>query len=563
MKNYQPLVVILAVLVSVSSCKKIEQVLGISGPEPQIKSGRYQNTSIATGWDIDDNSLNKRRVGEQIPSGMVFVEGGTFTKGRIQDDVMHDWNNMPTQQHVQSFYMDETEVTNGMYVEYLDYLKAVYPPSDPRYANIYKGALPDTLVWRNRLGFNEAMIDNYLRHPAYALYPVVGVSWIQATEYAQWRTDRVNEKRLEDQGFLEKEARLKVVSGEIEVTFNSQAYLNNPEEVYNGQMETLAPEQNNDKSRYAGRGSGILVPEFRLPTETEWEYAAQAQVSDTHYYTGRKKYPWEGDRTRKTKGRDKGDQLANFKQGKGDYGGIAGWSHDNADITAEVGSYAPNDFGLYDMAGNVSEWVADVYRPNIASDYSDFNYYRGNVFTKKAINSEGKVEIIRDEVVYDTLPNGRLIAVNLPGEVKNIPLDEEDTYLRPNFDRADNIAYADGDDMSQKAQYNGGEDSRMYNSPRHNISRDENGNMVREFDKSSNRTSLIGDDVRVYKGGSWRDRAYWLDPAQRRYLPEYMASNDLGFRCAMTRIGSKSDQSRIRGEIRKKVKDKERERKGR
>ena len=86
--------------------------------------------------------------------------------------------------------------------------------------------------------------------------------------------------------------------------------------------------------------------------------------------------------------------------------------------------------------------------------------------------------------------------------------------------------------------------------------------MVREFDKSSNRTSLIGDDVRVYKGGSWRDRAYWLDPAQRRYLPEYMASNDLGFRCAMTRIGSKSDQSRIRGEIRKKVKDKERERKG-
>ena len=255
--------------------------------------------------------------------------------------------------------------------------------------------------------------------------------------------------------------------------------------------------------------------------------------------------------------------MANFKQGKGDYGGIAGWSHDNADITAEVGSYAPNDFGLYDMAGNVSEWVADVYRPNIASDYSDFNYYRGNVFTKKAINSEGKVEIIRDEVVYDTLPNGRLIAVNLPGEVKNIPLDEEDTYLRPNFDRADNIAYADGDGMSQKAQYNGGEDSRMYNSPRHNISRDENGNMVREFDKSSNRTSLIGDDVRVYKGGSWRDRAYWLDPAQRRYLPEYMASNDLGFRCAMTRIGSKSDQSRIRGEIRKKVKDKERERKGR
>ena len=59
----------------------------------------------------------------------------------------------------------------------------------------------------------------------------------------------------------------------------------------------------------------------------------------------------------------RGDQLANFKQGKGDYGGIAGWSDDGADITAEVKSYKPNDYGLYDMAGNVAEWVADVYRP--------------------------------------------------------------------------------------------------------------------------------------------------------------------------------------------------------
>ncbi|NJX17354.1 SUMF1/EgtB/PvdO family nonheme iron enzyme, partial [Tamlana crocina] len=116
-------------------------------------------------------------------------------------DVMHDWNNSPTQQHVQSFYMDETEVTNLMYLEYLDYLKRVYPPSEERYRNIYHGALPDTLVWRNRLGYNETMTNNYLRHPAYANYPVVGVSWIQAVEFSKWRTDRVNELRLEKEGF--------------------------------------------------------------------------------------------------------------------------------------------------------------------------------------------------------------------------------------------------------------------------------------------------------------------------------------------------------------------------
>ena len=54
------------------------------------------------------------------------------------------------------------------------------------------------------------------------------------------------------------------------------------------------------------------------------------------------------------------------------------------------------------------------------------------------------------------------------------------------------------------------------------------------------KTTLITDEVRVYKGGSWKDRAYWLDPAQRRFLPQYIATDYIGFRCAMTRLGSKS-----------------------
>ena len=101
--------------------------------------------------------------------------------GQVREDVMHDWNNTPTQQHVQSFYMDETEVTNNMYLQYLYWLKQKFPPKNQNYSNIYNGALPDTLVWRNPLGFNESMVKNYLRHPSYAKYPVVGVNWIQAT----------------------------------------------------------------------------------------------------------------------------------------------------------------------------------------------------------------------------------------------------------------------------------------------------------------------------------------------------------------------------------------------
>lgn len=84
----------------------------------------------------------------------------------------------------------------------------------------------------------------------------------------------------------------------------------------------------------------------------------------------------------------------------------------------------------------------------------------------------------------------------------------------------------------------------MYNSPKHNVSTDSTGNMIREYDKSSKRTSLINDEVRVYKGGSWRDRAYWLDPAQRRYLPQYMATDYIGFRNAMSRLGSKTKEKK-------------------
>jgi len=517
------------------------------------KSSSSKNTSRATGWKINAKEggfqYNSDFKEQETSPGLVFVEGGTFTKGKVQDDVMHDWNNTPSQQHVQSFYMDETEVTNVMYLEYLDYLKSVYPPENPKYANIYKGALPDTLVWRNRLGFNETMTNNYLRHPAYAEYPVVGVNWIQATQFAEWRTDRVNEAVLEREGFLAKDAKYQAVTGEVGGTFNTEAYLNRPESVYNGQIDSLQGNKKKDSvSVFAKRSSGIISPEYRLPTETEWEYAAAALQGSREYnnYRGRKKYPWEGEYTRNGQRVGRGDQLANFKQGKGDYGGIAGWSDDGADITAEVKSYKPNDLGLYDMAGNVAEWVADVYRPIVDDEISDFNYYRGNIYTKTAIGEDGKVNILRDSIVFDTLPNGKVVAVNLPGEILMVPVDENETYLRTNFSDSDNRGYRDGDPGSTRffdrfSEDDDPEDQRkMYDSPKHKIERDSTGKILRGYDTSNERSTLINDEVRVYKGGSWRDRAYWLDPAQRRFLPQYMSTDHVGFRCAMSRVGSKA-----------------------
>jgi gliding motility-associated lipoprotein GldJ len=557
------LLVVMALTIGFTSCSK---------------KGSTKGGSSATGWKINDKKggfqFNDKFKKQQTPPGMLPVEGGTFTMGKVQDDVMHDWNNSPNQQHVQSFFMDETEVTNKMYAEYLYWVKAVFPPTEENYKNIYNGAIPDTLVWRNRLGYNETMTNNYLRHPAYANYPVVGVNWIQATEFCKWRTNRVNENILEQAKYLKKDNKVSLgVDVKGEASFDTEAYINSPSKSLGGNEEVVLKKGANGKKQvgddaknvYAQRSSGLILPEYRLPTESEWEYAAVALVGNREYniYKGQKKYPWNGQYTRSSKRQSKGDQLANFKQGKGDYGGIAGWSDDGADITNEVKRYAPNDFGLYDMAGNVAEWVQDVYRPMVDDEANDFNYFRGNVYTKNKLDGEGNAELVTsDNIKYDTLSNGRIMARNFPGQIAQVPVDDNETYLRTQFSTSDNKNYRDGDRQSTRFFKFGGSDEenaegasekfRMYESPKHKISTvvdsASNGKkMIKQYDKSDKRTTLVNDDVRVYKGGSWRDRAYWLDPASRRYFPQDMATDFIGFRCAMSKVGPKSNKKTPRG----------------
>ncbi|PJA07516.1 MAG: gliding motility lipoprotein GldJ [Flavobacteriales bacterium CG_4_10_14_0_2_um_filter_32_8] len=475
---------------------------------PMLFTACKKEQSSATGWNFNDpknGGFQKIPYLEQETGpGLVLIEGGRFTMGRVEQEVHYDWNNIPRTVTVSSFYMDETEVTNFMYLEYLYWLDRVYSAD---YPEVYKKALPDTLVWRSKLAYNEPYVEFYLRHPAYRDYPVVGVNWLQANDYCAWRTDRVNEIILIREGLFEH------YPNQInEDNFNTDAYIVGQYE--SGKRVDGIPDLNPNKEyRNVTMEDGILLPEYRLPTEAEWEYAAYGLIGNTidELIPDRKLYPWNGHAIRNSNDKYIGQILANFKRGRGDNMGVAGKLNDNADITAPVYSYWPNDYGLYNMAGNVSEWVMDVYRPLTGEDADDFRPFRGNVYKTKALDEDGAI------MEKDSL--GHIIRRDVD------PL-KDNLQDRRNYKQADNINYMDGH-WESNIYY-----GDMTENPK--LGEEDPLKSMYEFGKSS----LINDKARVYKGASWKDRAYWAVPGTRRYLTEDQSTPYIGFRCAMTRVGS-------------------------
>lgn len=360
------------------------------------------NLSTTTGLEYNDDEGFQVTEFRGQPEGpnLVYIEGGRTTLGSYEEDVMNTRDNLERTVTVASFYMDETEVANIHWLEYLHYIEL------DSSREFYESALPDTAVWARDLAYNDPYVDHYLRYPGFRYYPVVGVSWRQAIDYCKWRTTIVNFRLAEKAGLEE----MPEAGGRIP-------------------LET-----------------GVVLPDYRLPTEAEWEYAAQALIGTQwldENQTHKRLYPWDGHALRNPYGKKMGNFLANFKRGRGDYAGIAGKLNDGSMITDQVYAYPPNDFGLYNMAGNVNEWVYDVYRPLSFQDVDDMNPVR------------------------------------------------RDGY------------------MDAQTDY--------------------------DFDDNN---SLIDDHVRVYKGGSWSDVAYWLSPGTRRFLHEDSATATIGFRCAMIRAGS-------------------------
>jgi len=513
---YKILLVFATILTITSSCKSRSSAALRSPLDPEV--------SFTTGWEYNSEDYAGIQIlpydGQTAAPGLNFIEGGTFTMGRNMEDPMGSWNNTPRRVTVSSFYMDQYEVSNADWKAYLWWLQLVFQNTP----EIIKNATPDTLVWARALSYNDRMINNYLRHPAYNEYPVVGVSWEQAQAYCLWRTDRVNEKLLVDMEIMEPVdyAAIKTMDDQAainEMVFTTRKYLSaagyNPPRGEGARFDVYGTE------RKVNVSDGILYPEYRLPTEAEWEYAAYGMIAmeGEEGYSERRFYPWDGTDFRNTElGTEyQGRMMANFARGRGDYMGIAGSLNDGGDYTMPIWSFQPNDFGLYNMAGNVNEWVADVYRTTSSELVQGKNPFRGNRFRKP--------------MMVDSIIDGetkQVVALDKYGRV--MYEDFTDSTFANRYPRSDLRNFKDGDPASSYSDSDWNKEMPV----------DEATAMLYSPDGDEGEGMLspgLTNTVRVYKGGGFDDRAYYLNPATRRYLEQNKSKADLGFRCAMDRIG--------------------------
>jgi formylglycine-generating enzyme len=238
---------------------------------------------------------------QTTPYGMVLVPSGSYIMGQADEDVVGSQVALNKRVTVGQFYMDDTEITNH---EYRQFTNAMLTDSISVLGEekIMSELYPDTTVWKKDFTYHngDPMTEYYFSSPAFDSYPVVGVSWIAANYFCEWRSKLYNDYRTAEGMYLS--------------------------------------------------------PKFRLPSEAEWEWGARGGKASA-------KYPWGNPYASNAKG----CFLANFKPHRGNY------DADGYAYTGPANAYNANEYGLYNMAGNVAEWCKDAYADNAVAVTWDLN----------------------------------------------------------------------------------------------------------------------------------------------------------------------------------------------
>ena len=373
---------------------------------------------------------SKNAWNAEKPFGMTLVPGGSFTMGKQDEDISGALNAPTRTVTVRPFYMDETEITNAEYKEFVFWVKdsvvrtelalmadLYSDPDDPASplaayqfkatdttdATPYEKYMADKMPDERRLNWDEELIWDTAEFPdEYYTEVMVDSMFVPIEESFDGKRMLKTEKLKYKYSYLDKEAaarnqgnrkdyiKHKVVEVYPDTTvwvkdfdysyndpmhqdyFHHQAYEDYPVVgVTWAQAKAFCSWRTKKKNDYLNTKKRLAtVPHFRLATETEWEYAARGGLEFSTY-------PWGGSYTTS----DRGCFLANFKPRRGDY------AVDGSLYTVEARSYNANDYGLYNMAGNVSEWTDTAY--------NEASYYLGSTMNPNVEDDKNHRKVIR------------------------------------------------------------------------------------------------------------------------------------------------------------------------
>ncbi|CAG5086546.1 Formylglycine-generating enzyme [Parvicella tangerina] len=252
---------------------------------------------------------------------MIYIPAGVFNMGDDLDTNARFYSKRVST--VASFFLSKTEIPNWLYREFC---QVMIDSLGMDSAHLF---LPDTLCWlENESPYTEPMASYYFSHPAYDNYPVVGVNYLQTVLFCDWLTDKV-------QKGLSKDSKTK--------------------------------------------GWAKMIS-FRLPNESEWEYAARGGLDISAYPWGESYYVYnDGGYTPKANCGAIIDTLGHI---------VLPADHDGYRYTSDISSFSPNGYGLYNMSGNVAEWTLDIYNPYASIFDYDLNptFYRDTLSPKDSVS---------------------------------------------------------------------------------------------------------------------------------------------------------------------------------